>query len=500
MHYSMKQVLASRRCLISTKGIHQILVLGAFACFLVNQFRGHAVTVREGHGREMRIELQTQPSGVDLGYYRSLEELQERSLRFPSVEERLKVYMSTWYVPPCPDNKKGMVQYNYVPKKNGELPLPTAVVREVIGTDNAEQHTIALETSIEHSRKIFFLDRSLMTNCKDKFCIDTVKYFFPALDRVGSGHTEDNLPIIMQFGDADQYRAYAPALGKEMAWPMVPVIKKFRYSMETKELERVTSQQCYSGPRELASTARDPRPRGQAIVSIVSNYERHFEPLVQVRAVDTVWEQKRNAAVWRGALTGRNRAGKASSELEWCQKVQRCNFVLKHGRSTLVDARLVIVKKGKQPISETLQDVEMYGDSLSMEELLKYKAIVMLEGNDVSTGLKWALFSESVVMTITPTCTSWAMEELLEPWVHYIPLADDFSDVEEKVQWVIDNDNAAREIAQRGRLWISDLVFHPDSKKDNELVLEETFRRYKAHFTQNPTLILNETESTTISR
>ena len=48
------------------------------------------------------------------------------------------------------------------------------------------------------------------------------------------------------------------------------------------------------------------------------------------------------------------------------------------------------------------------------------------------TTLDWLSF-ESVVLMPKPTCTSWAMEELLEPWVHYIPLRDDLSGIEIQV-------------------------------------------------------------------
>lgn len=36
-----------------------------------------------------------------------------RHLRFPSVEERLKIYMSNWYAPPCGENNDGFIQYNF---------------------------------------------------------------------------------------------------------------------------------------------------------------------------------------------------------------------------------------------------------------------------------------------------------------------------------------------------------------------------------------------------
>ena len=85
-------------------------------------------------------------------------------------------------------------------------------------------------------------------------------------------------------------------------------------------------------------------------------------------------------------------------------------------------------------------------------------------------------------MTQPSTYTSWAMEELLEPWIHYIPLNENLTDVEEKMQWVIDNNAEAEEIARRGTLWISDMIYHPDAKSDDEKIFDETFNRYKIHF------------------
>ena len=83
------------------------------------------------------------------------------------------------------------------------------------------------------------------------------------------------------------------------------------------------------------------------------------------------------------------------------------------------------------------------------------------------------------------------MEERLQPWVHYIPLNEKLSDLEEKMQWVIDNDEKARVIAHCGTLWISDLVYHPDAEKDNEYIIDETLRQYSQHFVQNSNLPTN---------
>lgn len=81
-----------------------------------------------------------------------------------------------------------------------------------------------------------------------------------------------------------------------------------------------------------------------------------------------------------------------------------------------------------------------------------------------------------------PTFTSWAMEELLQPFVHYIPLDNVEDDVQVKMQWVLDNDDAAQKIAHAGKLWISDLILHADAPSDEEKIYDEIVKRYQRHF------------------
>jgi hypothetical protein len=133
-------------------------------------------------------------------------------------------------------------------------------------------------------------------------------------------------------------------------------------------------------------------------------------------------------------------------------------------------------------LPDVLNGVELVTLKSYPDTLLKYKGLVMIEGNDVASGLKWALLSQSVVLMPVPKHTSWAMEELLEPWVHYVPLDDDASNVEELMQWVIEHDAEAQKIAERATLWMEDLVFHPDAAEDDRLIQEEIMRRYQAHF------------------
>ena len=232
---------------------------------------------------------------------------------------------------------------------------------------------------------------------------------------------------------------------------------------------------------------------------------------------DLPWSEKKDQVVFRGTLTGllppdsrfglatRNSHAPTLSDQdaeEKCLELDRCRLVYranafyqqqqkqnpgskKKAEPSLVDAKLVLPMLQHTDMPERIHNVDLFGDRKTKQELLGYKAIIMLEGNDAGTGFKWALFSNSVVMTAArPKFTSWAMEELLEPWLHYIPLdPDNFGqDVNDKIQWVLNHDEEAQAIAKRGSLWMRDLLNHPDAVPDDEAVSDAMVRRYIQHF------------------
>lgn len=163
---------------------------------------------------------------------------------------------------------------------------------------------------------------------------------------------------------------------------------------------------------------------------------------------------------------------------EKCRLNERCNFVLNHADSKLIDCGLTnhlgILS------SDLVNGTQVMKSMVDMRDIQKYKVIISMEGNDVASGLKWNLQSASVVVMRPPTRTSWAMEELLQPWVHYVPMLPDGSNAEEMVQWVLHNEKAARRIAERATLFIYDFVYHPDAEENELEVKKEILQRYRA--------------------
>jgi hypothetical protein len=218
---------------------------------------------------------------------------------------------------------------------------------------------------------------------------------------------------------------------------------------------------------------------------------RHFRGLYLVPSLDRPWENKLPMAVFRGAATGFQSTKLEASwtaettSYERCRHIPRCNLCYLYANSKTVDAKLTrLLNRGLTEVTNgrrIAQDYTHVRGVKSMDSLLKYKALIMLEGNDVSSGLKWVLLSNSVVMMPPPTFTSWAMEELLQPYIHYIPLYPNLTNVEEQVEWMKHHDKEAKEIAHRATLWMMDLVFHPNAREDDEWLQRAILEKYQQH-------------------
>lgn len=407
--------------------------------------------------------------------YRTLAEQGQRHVRFPSVEERVQVYMSHWYLPNCHPNRTSdaYVQYSYINSTH----MVFQEARTAREKPRFQLRTFVVDTNTDFDSIHFFRSRADFDCDNSKYCVDMKRYLFPALP------PDDPLPvpIVFQFSDIAKTRAYSLSRRRTAGNPNIPTWKKFRSVLS----EPYTDGECVVAPR----------PPVQPIIFKLKT-RRHYGMLASIPTVDRAWEDKQDRAVFRGQFTGSWPPSAVHrladmTPTQQCQLLPRCRLVYQsavalrqRNDSSLVDARLAL------PVLESRRDfptrldggVDLYAEWMSMEELLSYKAIIMLEGNDVSSGLKWALFSNSVVMMPNPTKTSWAMEELLEPWVHYVPLEEDLGDVEEKMQWVLDHDMEAQAISHRGRLWIADLVFHPDAHKEEEEIIRRMVQRYQHHF------------------
>lgn len=183
------------------------------------------------------------------------------------------------------------------------------------------------------------------------------------------------------------------------------------------------------------------RPRGCANnVLLPLDADKHFRHVRDVLAHDSAYADKDDKMVWRGGQTGvwtPERGRLCLLEKYACDPDPGLDVGLAHAeRRPHIPARL------KKPF-------------MSVRDQLRSKFVLSVEGNDVATNLKWVLASNAVPVMPSPTVVSWAMEDTLVPWEHYVPVRADFADLKAVHRWCREHPEECRRIAHRGKEFVS---------------------------------------------
>ena len=188
-------------------------------------------------------------------------------------------------------------------------------------------------------------------------------------------------------------------------------------------------------------------------------YRRHWGNLN--KKLDIIpWNEKKNECIWRGAATGIQDSGKKTGEWENV-RIKFC-----HKWKDKFNVGITVDFGRWDPIYNK--------PKMKIEEMLKYKYIISVPGNDKDSGINWKLASNSVVLMTTPRIESWLMEGLLKPWVHFVPLENDYSDLEEKIYWCKKNDKKCQIIVSNANKFMDQFK--------NIKVEEEIFNKIKQHY------------------
>ncbi|RKF22159.1 lipopolysaccharide A protein [Alginatibacterium sediminis] len=139
---------------------------------------------------------------------------------------------------------------------------------------------------------------------------------------------------------------------------------------------------------------------------------------------------KQNKLVFRGAVT----------------QVHREQFLEAHFNNPLVDAGQTNPEGSQRGWKKPF---------MSIKEQLGYKFILCLEGNDVASNLKWVMSSNSLVFCPKMKFETWFMEGSLVAGQHYVEIMDDYSDLDEKVEFYIQNTDEAQTIIQNAHDHVS---------------------------------------------
>jgi hypothetical protein len=186
-------------------------------------------------------------------------------------------------------------------------------------------------------------------------------------------------------------------------------------------------------------------PKNSILLPLEDLYIPSF--YIDILNSDIGFESKLDTCVWRGVNSGNffNIVDKT--------RANRRDLVLKYCFHDTFNIGLSFANY--KPSGNVNFDVNKYVKSkISIKEQLKYKYIISVEGNDFATNLSWIMLSNSVPLMPIPFVETWKIESKLVPYVHYVPLNNDFSDLEEKIEWCNNNRDKCKNIAFMSRVYV----------------------------------------------
>ncbi len=179
------------------------------------------------------------------------------------------------------------------------------------------------------------------------------------------------------------------------------------------------------------------------------NKFRHFNFIVD----STPFSAKQNKLIGRGLLYQQN----------------RIDFYKKWFGTPLCDLGQV----NEKPV----YDPAWICKKMTREAHLQYKFILCLEGNDVATNLKWVMLTNSLAVMPKPKYETWFMEGTLIPNYHYVAIADDFSDLEERLNYYISHEDEALAIIHHANEYVQQFLNAEREDIVSLLVLQKYFEK-----------------------
>ncbi len=178
------------------------------------------------------------------------------------------------------------------------------------------------------------------------------------------------------------------------------------------------------------------------------------------------WESRRSAVHWRGSTSGIKRywPPHAPDDVHWLPRLELCARAQSGALAEYCDVgfmNLVQVPDAERASMEAAL-AGLRRPPAEKATTAQVKAVIDIDGNSNtwSSGLYCSFLAGACVIKIASEhgFRQWYYERL-EPWIHYVPVRADFSDLEEKVCLVMTDDELARTIGQAGRDFASSMDF-----------------------------------------
>jgi hypothetical protein len=158
------------------------------------------------------------------------------------------------------------------------------------------------------------------------------------------------------------------------------------------------------------------------------------------------WGKKKSAAYWRGRSTGYK-----LDDDNWQEnlRVKLCFISRQVGDAGLLDAYLSELVQCREENKQRIYDTGIVKETISFQAFVAHKYLIEIDGNACAwRSFMQKMYSNCVALKVESDNTQWFYDKVI-PWVHYIPVTSDLSDLLEKIHWARAHDEACQLISRQ---------------------------------------------------
>ncbi|MBI3236731.1 MAG: hypothetical protein HYZ48_03395 [Chlamydiales bacterium] len=188
------------------------------------------------------------------------------------------------------------------------------------------------------------------------------------------------------------------------------------------------------------------------------------------------WRKKQPAIFWRGSSTGFLLDANNYRALPRFQLVRlSCSY-------PWLDAQFTQLVQGSPSVYQAMvEESKPVSPQISIKYHFAYKYLIDIDGNSCTySRCRWILMSNSVLIKPLSPNIQWYYKTL-QPFVHYVPVAQNLENLEEVYAWLCSHDSEAKKIAFAGQE-LSKSLFSLESV---ERYIQLLFSEYKKHYIED---------------
>ena len=186
------------------------------------------------------------------------------------------------------------------------------------------------------------------------------------------------------------------------------------------------------------------------------------------------WNKKIEKIFWRGASTGIG-----EYNLDIIDQLPRLKIaILSKLYPNLIDARLVSQDVSHNSSGKELKKILaiLFGkdsNKATETEHLQYKYLLSLDGNSATgTRVPWIMLSNSLLIKQDSRKVQW-FYSALKPYVHYVPVNEDLTNIFSQLEWMKAHDNELQIIAKNAHNFVENNLMPEHIDSHMAIILNE---------------------------